>query len=197
MLDERRTEQSKVTVRWLVAAVLLLASVYLRRAGAIQVSWTVILLLTAGVAAANVAASAILRRGAPAWLRYASTGTDLLLISLLVGSTGGSASPFYYAYFIVLVSNSIRYGMRMAIFVALLYNIAYVAVLLVHPVGGDLTTEGVKILAFWGVALYAGYLATRFHRQARILEAYEETIAGLRARVEGRSSQPGGTEPPP
>lgn len=59
------------------------------------------------------------------------------------------------------------------------------AVLLVHPVGGDLTMEGVKILAFWGVALYAGYLAARFQRQARILQAYEETIASLRACVDG------------
>jgi len=40
--------------------------------------------------------------------------------------------------------------------------------------------EAVKILAFWGIALYAGYLAMRFQRQARILESYEETIARLR-----------------
>lgn len=42
---------------------------------------------------------------------------------------------------------------------------------------------GAKILAFWGVALYAGYLAARFQRQARILQAYEETILSLRARL--------------
>jgi len=41
----------------------------------------------------------------------------------------------------------------------------------------------VKILTFWGVALYAGYLAMRSQRQARILEGYEETIARLRAEL--------------
>jgi K+-sensing histidine kinase KdpD len=125
----------------------------------------------------------LLRRRTPRWLRFATTGLDLLVISVLVGASGGSASPFYYVYFIVLVSNSVRYGMAMAVYVALVFNMAYVAVLVVHPVAGDLTAEGVKILTFWGVALYAGYLAARYRRQARILEAYEETIERLRARV--------------
>jgi hypothetical protein len=184
MDEERRVEQSKVTVRWIVAVVLCIAAVYLRRHEAIGTSWTVIIGLTAAVAVANLVFAAILRRGAPRWLRYVTTATDLLLASLFVGYSGGSGSPFYYVYFIILVSNSIRYGMAMAVFVALIFNMAYVAVLLVHPVRGELTSEGVKILAFWGVALYAGYLATRFQRQARILQAYEETIADLRTRFD-------------
>jgi hypothetical protein len=184
MDDERRVEQSKVAVRWLVLAVLLAVMFYLRRVGTVGTSWPVILGLTAGVAGANLVFAAILRRGAPRWLRYVTTATDLAVISLLVAYSGGSASPFYYVYFIVLVSNSIRYGMAMALFVALLFNVVYVAVLVAHPVGGDLTIEGVKILTFWGVALYAGYLAARSQRQARILQAYEETIAGLKARIE-------------
>jgi hypothetical protein len=192
MDDERRIEQSKVAVRWLVLVVLLAATGYLRRSAAIETPWQMILLLTAVVAAANIAFAAVLRRGAPRWLRYLTTGLDLLVISALVAFSGGSASPFYYVYFIVLVSNSIRYGMSMALFVALLFNVAYVVVLLVHPVGGDLTVEGVKILAFWGIALYAGYLAARYQRQARILEAYEETIAGLRSRLEALEPRPAG-----
>ena len=124
------------------------------------------------------------RRAAPGWLRYVTTATDLGVISLLVAYSGGSASPFYYVYFIVLVSNSIRYGMAMALFVALLFNVTYVAVLLAHPVGGDLTIEGVKILTFWGVALYAGYLAARSQRQERILQAYEENITEQKARAQ-------------
>lgn len=186
MDEERRIEQSKVTVRWIVAVVLFIAAAYLRRHEAIGTSWTVILGLTAAVAVANLAFSMVLRRGAPRWLRYLTTGTDLLLTSLFVGYSGGSGSPFYYVYFIVLVSNSIRYGMTMAVFVALIFNVTYVAVLLVHPVLGSLTDEGVKILAFWGVALYAGYLATRFQRQGRILQAYEETIADLRTQLDER-----------
>ncbi|MGH7428488.1 MAG: hypothetical protein ACREJ4_09080 [Candidatus Methylomirabilaceae bacterium] len=189
MDNERRIEQSKVTIRWVVAAVLFAGAAYLRRGGSIETSWAVIVGLAVGVALLNLGFSAVLRGGAPRWLRYVTTGSDIALTSLLVAYSGGSGSPFYYVYFIVLVSNSIRYGIGMALFVALLFNVGYVVVLVARSVPGDLTLEGVKILAFWGVALYAGYLATRFQRQARILQSYEETIAGLRARVgEGEPS---------
>ncbi|MGH2398262.1 MAG: hypothetical protein ACRDF6_00325, partial [bacterium] len=60
------------------------------------------------------------------------------------------------------------------------YNVAYAAILRAAPPTGDLTVEAVKIFAFWGIALYAGYLAMRFQRQTRILQSYEETIARLR-----------------
>ena len=189
--DEQRTEQSKVTIRWIVVTVALAAVTYMRRTGTVDTPWPVIIALTAVIAALNLGFSAVLRRGAPRWLRYVTTGSDLAMISVLVGYSGGSASPFYYVYFIVLVSNAVRYGMAMAIVVALVYNVAYVAVLMVRPVA-DLTAEGAKILAFWGVALYAGYLAARFQRQTRILQAYEETILSLRARLGGREG-PGGS----
>ena len=189
--DEQRTEQSKVTIRWIVVTVALAAVTYMRRTGTVDTPWPVIVALTAVIAALNLGFSAVLRRGAPRWLRYVTTGSDLAMISVLVGYSGGSASPFYYVYFIVLVSNAVRYGMAMAVFVALVYNVAYVAVLMVRP-ATDLTAEGAKILAFWGVALYAGYLAARFQRQTRILQAYEETILSLRARLGGREG-PGGS----
>ncbi|MGQ0549834.1 MAG: hypothetical protein ACT4PY_09245 [Armatimonadota bacterium] len=194
MDDERRIEQSKVAIRWVMAVVLFAGAVYLRRGGSIETPWWVIVGLAIGVALLNLGFSAVLRAGAPHWLRYITTGSDIALTSLLVAYSGGSGSPFYYVYFVILVSNSIRYGMVMALFVALLFNVGYVAVLLARPVSGDLTLEGVKILAFWGVALYAGYLATRFQRQARILSAYEETIAGLRARLREDESPAGARE---
>ncbi len=198
MDDERRVEQSKVAIRWIVAVVLFAGAVYLRRSDSIDTPWGVIVGLAAGVALLNLCFSVVLRRTAPGTraagrLRYVTTGSDLALTSLLVAYSGGSGSPFYYVYFVVLVSNSIRYGMGMALFVALVFNVAYVAVLVARPIEGNLTLEGVKILAFWGVALYAGYLATRYQRQARILQAYEETIAGLRARIDEREG-PGHAE---
>jgi len=117
-----------------------------------------------------------------------------LWVALLAGvwgaATGFAAGPMHRTD---LAESARRAGVALgvalgtavvALLVAILrqnFNVAYVAVLLAHPVGGDQTIEGVKILAFWGVALYAGYLATRFQRQARIIEAYEETIAELRA----------------
>jgi hypothetical protein len=185
---DRRTEQSKVVVRWIVVAVALTAVIYMRRTGTVATPGAVIAALTAGVAALNLGFAAALRRGAPRWLRYVTTGSDLAVISVLVAYSGGSASPFYYLYFIVLVSNAVRYGMAMAIFVALGFNVAYVGVLLARPVA-DLTAEGAKVLAFWGVALYAGYLAARFQRQARLLQAYEETILSLRAQLADRQGE--------
>lgn len=177
---EQQIERSKVVVRWIVAAVLLSAVAYLKMRGGLAVSWTTIISLTVAVGILNLTYGVILRRAAPPWLKYVTTATDLALIAILVASTGGRGSVFYVAYFIVLVSNSFRYGMGMALYVAILYNLTYAAILLLHPPAGDLTTEAVKILAFWGIALYAGYLAMRFQRQARILQSYEETIAQLR-----------------
>lgn len=180
---EQQIERSKVVVRWIITATLLTGVLYLKRQEAIPIAWPIIWLLTGTVAVLNLLYWSILRRSAPRWLKYVTTGTDLALISFLVGYTGGSASVFYVAYFVVLVSNSIRYGMGMALYVATIYNVAYVLVLVVHPPGSDLTVEAVKILAFWGVALYAGYLAMRFQRQTRVLESYEETITRLRAEI--------------
>ncbi|MBI3975692.1 MAG: hypothetical protein HY334_04800 [Armatimonadetes bacterium] len=180
---EQQIERSKVVVRWIVAASLFAAVAYLKRQGQVPIPWGTIVALTAAVAALNLAYGRILRIAAPPWLKFVTTATDLILISALVLFTGGSGSVFYVAYFIVLVSNSIRYGMAMALYVATIYNLTYVGALLVAPPAGDLTVEAVKILAFWGVALYAGYLAMRFQRQVRILESYEETIAHLRAEL--------------
>lgn len=180
---EQQIERSKVVVRWIVTAALLVTVTYLKRQGVITISWSVVVPLTAAVAVLNLIYWRILRTSAPRWLKYVTTGTDVVLVSLLVLFTGGSGSVFHVAYFIILVSNSIRYGMGMALYVATIYNLGYVAVLLVTPPSGDLTIEAVKILAFWGVALYAGYLAMRFQRYARVLESYEETIAGLRAEL--------------
>lgn len=178
---EQQIERSKIIARWIIAAALFSGVAYLKRQGEIPIPWGVILALTVVVVSLNLLFWTILRRSAPRWLKYVTTGTDLGLLSVLVGSTGGSGSVFYFAYFLVLVSNSIRYGMGMALYVATIYNIAYVAVLVAHPPSGPLTVEAVKILTFWGVALYAGYLAMRFQRQMRILAAYEDTIARLRA----------------
>lgn len=178
---EQQIERSKVVVRWIVAAALFTAVGYLKRQETVAAPWSVVLALTAAVVVLNLCYWGILRTGCPRWLKYLTTGTDLALISILIYITGGAGSVFYVAYFIVLVSNSIRYGMGMAVYVAAAYNVGYGLVLVLRPPGHDLTVEAVKILAFWGVALYAGYLAMRFQRQARILESYEETIARLRA----------------
>jgi Kef-type K+ transport system membrane component KefB len=96
MGDEYRTEASKITIRWIVAAVLFAGAVYLRRSGSIETPWGMIVGLAAAVALLNLGFTAVLRRGAPRWLRYVTTASDLVLTSLLVAYSGGSGSPFYY-----------------------------------------------------------------------------------------------------
>lgn len=180
---EQQIERSKVVVRWIVAVVLFTAVAFLKGRGGVVVGWPAVFGLTALLAALNLTYWAILRRAAPPWLKYLTTATDLALISALVSFTGGSRSVFFFAYFIVLVSNSFRYGMGMALYVATSFNVMYALILRFEPPTGDLTVEAVKIFAFWGIALYAGYLAMRFQRQTRILQSYEEAIARLRHEV--------------
>jgi len=87
---EQQIERSKVVVRWIVAAVLLAAVAYLNTRGEIAVPWATVVALTAMLGGLNLAYWAILRRGAPVWLKYVTTATDLGLISALVAFTGGS-----------------------------------------------------------------------------------------------------------
>jgi hypothetical protein len=181
---DAQIERSKIVVRWIVAGLLLGSVAYLKQRGEVTVAWPPVVLLTALLAILNFVYGGILRRGtAPGWLKYVTTAADLALISALAALTGGTRSIFYFAYFIVLISNSFRYGMGMALYVAVIYNLGYAVVVFVTPPGEDLTVEAVKIFAFWGIALYAGYLAARFQRQARILQSYEETILRLRHEV--------------
>ncbi|HXG23480.1 MAG TPA: hypothetical protein VNJ09_02910, partial [Chthonomonadales bacterium] len=79
-------------------------------------------------------------------------------------------------------SNCIRYGLVMSLYIAALVNVFYVVALSLAPtlkptvLGG----EGLKVLVFWGVALYGGAVAARIRRQAFEIAAYEETIAELK-----------------
>ena len=134
--------------------------------------------------------SGFIALGFVAWLRwvryypvfkFASAAADVALISLLVYFTGAHGSIFFPLYFIVLISNGIRYGAAMSVFVALVFNVAYVIVLSNTPQkNATLPNEGVKILAFWLAAFYVGYLSTRFQRLQREVDGYVETIAQLR-----------------
>jgi hypothetical protein len=122
----------------------------------------------------------------PAVYKYISVGLDALLLTITIRYTGFSRSPFFFMYFLLLISNCIRYGLLMSLYIAALVNVFYAVVLSLGPdleptvLGG----EGLKILAFWGVALYGGSVAARIRRQAFEIEAYEDTIAALRLELE-------------
>ena len=63
-------------------------------------------------------------------------------------------------------------------------NVFYVLAIGMAPLPQRLPSvlggEGVKIVAFWAVALYGGSISARLRRQANQLHVYEETIMELR-----------------
>ena len=50
-------------------------------------------------------------------------------ISVLITLTGYTHSPFFFIYFVFLISNCLRYGLLMSLFVAATFNVLYVFVL--------------------------------------------------------------------
>ena len=49
----------------------------------------------------------------------------MAFVFLVIFTTGGGRSPFFFVYFVFLISNGLRYGLRMSLFVAPMFNIFY------------------------------------------------------------------------
>ncbi len=189
--SERDTERAKVNVRWFAVILLFGALMWIRRQGIPSIEMPAIVAYgVAGAALLMTAAEALYlwspgRTEIPRWLKYVTVFGDMLFISVLIYYTGFTQSPFFFVYFVFLISNCLRYGLVMSLFVAAIFNVLYVIVLGLAPpearhpsvLGG----EGLKIIAFWAVSLYGGSVSARLRRQANQLRVYEETILELRA----------------
>lgn len=185
---ELEIERSKTVARWFFIAILAGLLAWQRATQVIVVSPSAFAFLVGGVILVNLLHSVYLFRAqtCPAFYKYLSVGLDLLFLTIAIYFSGGNKSPFFFVFFVLLVSNCIRYGLAMSLYIAVLVNVLYVAALSqvskkMEPtvLGG----EGLKILAVWGTALYGGAVAARVRRQAFEIAAYEETIAELRARL--------------
>ncbi len=190
--SERDTERAKINVRGMAIALLLGALLWIRaHAQAIQMSNAAIAGLAGAAALMTVAEALYLwRRGGdsiPRWFKYVTVFGDMAFVSVLIYDTGGAQSPFFYVYFVFLISNCLRYGLLMSLFIALTVNVLYAVVLGLMPSAqrqaSVLGGEGLKILAFWAVAFYGGSVSARLRRQATQLRVYEETLLELRARL--------------
>jgi hypothetical protein len=177
-----RTEMT--IARWF-AIVILAALLQWQRAGdVIPMPASVYTALVGGASVVNLAHSIYLFCAAvcPAYYKYLTVGLDLIFLTGAIRYSGFNESPYFYVYFLLLVSNCIRYGLVMSLYIAALVNVLYVIALSLAPtlkptvLGG----EGLKILAFWGVALYGGAVSARIRRQAFEIAAYEETVAELK-----------------
>jgi len=192
--SDRDTERAKLNVRWFAIVLLLGLLLWIRRHDT-SVSARVSPALAGGIAIAAVVMTALealyLWRpgvtGIPHGFKYLTVCGDMVFISVLIYYTGFTQSPFFYVYFVFLISNCLRYGLLMSLFVAAVMNGLYATVLGLAPPGSVkpsvLGGEGLKILAFWAVALYGGSVSARLRRQANQLHVYEETIAELRAEL--------------
>ncbi|HLK56149.1 MAG TPA: hypothetical protein VKU00_06280 [Chthonomonadaceae bacterium] len=199
--SERDTERSKVTVRWFAIALLFAAILWVRHEDPdVHLSNRVLLALVGGALAMTALEAFYLwrpgRTTIPPFLKYLTVFGDMTFITVLLFYTGYARSPFFFVYFVFLISNCLRYGLLMSLYVAALFNGMYVLVLARAPAGeaSVLGGEGVKIVAFWAVALYGGAISARLRRQANQLRVYEETIAELRARLISHSPAETGVE---
>jgi len=121
---------------------------------------------------------------APFW-KYLTMGFDFIIVSMLLVPTGGDNSMFFLLYLVIILSNGMRYGMRLVLSGLLMFNLFYFCVLLVQYYPGfhvsDLSSETVKIAGVWGIGLYVGYLSNRFEQLHRELEQYKKLLEKLGA----------------
>lgn len=184
--SECQTERSKAVARWFAIAALAVLAHRQRLDGVITMPFSLFAALLGCAVGVNLFHSLYLLR-APAcsrFYKYISVGLDLVGLTVLIAYSGRNESPYFYVYFVILVSNCIRYGLVMSLYIAVGVNLLYPLALSAGPhqlrstvVGG----EGLKLLAFWGVALYGGAVSARIRRHLYEMAAYEETIAELRA----------------
>ena len=176
---ELKNERNKCNVRWLLMVLIASYLYYLLEAGKGQEIGSTHLFelpyiagVTAFLALTNLICTVYLSGvGRARWrmrgfVKYATMIVDFLAISLVLLPTGGDRSIFFVVYFIVIISNSLRYGMRLALVGVFTFNLCYVAVL-VYQYYPDLVIPNVqgeilKVAVFWVVGLYTGYIARRF-----------------------------------
>ncbi len=191
--SECQTERSKTIARWFGIVILTLLMSWQRKHGmAAGLTTEAFYGIVGGVVFINLAHSLYLFRAkeCPRAYKYVSVGLDVLFLSATIRFTGFNQSPFFFVYFVLLISNCIRYGLLMSLFIAAAVNVCYAIVLSMAPelpptvLGG----EGLKVIAFWAVAFYGGSVSARIRRQAFELSTYEETIAELRSKLEEKQN---------
>jgi len=113
-------------------------------------------------------------------LKYISMIFDLSIVTFLLFPTGGSESMFFILYIVVLLSNGMRYGMRLAVVGILVFNTFYLVMLFIqfYPETeiSVLDREILKVLGVWIVGLYIGYLARRFQALSGEVEKYKHLL---------------------
>src|SRR5437588_1247246 len=122
-------ERRIIWIRWLAILVSLGALPFLSSSLKQQALITLLALIGLG-AVYNLILLVVLLPRKPGWLTsgYISAIGDVLLVTGGVAVTGGLASPFFLAYFVVTVTTAVRFGGLAAIVAVLTIALSYTAV---------------------------------------------------------------------
>ncbi|WCL50894.1 hypothetical protein [Leptospira sp. GIMC2001] len=190
---EIRNEKNKSSVRWLLFFIIVPYLSYLLITGrSIEIgrenifNWYYIISVALFVAIVNISVTILLMRGSkksslsPA-LKYFTMIADFFAVALVMIPTGGSDSMFFVINYVVIVSNGLRYGLRIAILGTIVMNIFYIGVIcLEHYPDFAITgvqNEFLKLGGFWLVGIYTGYLSLRFETLRGEVEHYQNLLA--------------------
>src|SRR2546423_337838 len=111
--SELEIERAKTVARWF--GIFIIAGLWYRESGLTRALEIII----GAAALVNLFHTVYLARAAdiPPSYKYLTVGLDLIFLTFAIRWTGSSRSPLFYVYFLILVSNCIRYGLLMSIFI--------------------------------------------------------------------------------
>ncbi len=194
-LWDLHNETSKAGVRWfLVAGIgIYLGWILSSQGGDSGVRSTLNLLYVGSLLSVTISLNLILHlfllkrsrghHGIGSWIKYVTMIYDLCMVTFLLLPTGGKDSMFFFVYFIIILSNGIRYGMRLSVIALSVFNLLYVLALvfqfypdLVIP---DFQREALKVIGVWFVGIYTGYLSRRFEVLQNEVEHYRKLIKSM------------------
>ena len=176
LLDETlTTERMLAFVRSVLAlaSLVVAARLYLEvRVGYVATAVTLILLLLH-----SLAMSLVLRRRPEAIRKaaFASSFIEVILITALLRSSGGSESPFYLWYVFYVVSISLRYGLQMCI-LALAASIVLYTWVTTSPVSLSLAGK-TQLPVFLGSTGFLFILAFLFGHMSEKQKNYRKQLA--------------------
>lgn len=189
---EIRNEKNKAGVRWFIITLVVPYLSFLLYSGrSIEIghaeifNWIYVSIVAGFIITVNLAVTIILLKANKEQyvhpsLKYVTMVVDFLAVALVMIPTGGKDSMFFVINYVVIVSNSLRYGMRVSIFGTLVMNLFYVCILYLqfYP---NLEIDGIqkeilKIGGFWLVGIYTGYLSMRFEILRGEVEGYQKLL---------------------
>lgn len=194
-LWEIRNEKNKASVRWLLIGLICGWLSYLLYSGkSVQIgpqdlfNWYYVGILSISVICINLLVTLLVHSARKSEkfhpiVKYATMITDLLTVAFVLIPTGGSESMFFVINYVIIVSNGLRYGMRVAIVGTIAFNVFYVGVLgyQYYPSEdiANAQNEILKVAGFWLVGIYTGYLSRRFQILQGEVEKYQKLLANM------------------